>query len=275
MKKVIILLFTCIFLNSCGRKTQEASSETVDSTNGQLVADNALSAVPKNDLYSDGKTKLIKEANYRFEVKNVKESTAAIETAIRKYPAYISSSSLKLENPLLENKMTIRIESEYFNDLLQDIDKEVIFVNVRDVSTEDVSKEFVDLESRLKTKREVEARYMNILRSKAGTIEELLEAEKQIGALHEEIEATISRMNYLKDQVRYSSINLEFYQAISEKVAANEETVSGKFKEALSAGLDGVVAVGLGLAVIWPVVLVGLMILGYLVYRKRLLKVKM
>jgi len=246
----------------------------MDSTTGQLVSANELAPSPKSDLYSDGKTKLIKEANYRFEVKNVKESAAAIETAIRKYPAYIASSSLKLENPILENKMTIRIQTEYFNDLLQEIDKQVIFVNTREVNTEDVSKEFVDLESRLKTKREVEERYMAILRNKAGTIEELLNAERQIGALHEEIEATISRINYLKDQVSYSSINLEFYQTITEKISETGESTSNKFKSALSAGLQGIVTIGIAIAFIWPLILFGGGIMAYGLYKKKFFKQK-
>lgn len=262
----ISLLFTLLILSACGAKEMKSSS-VEDST---TAVSRDLAALPKNDLYSDGKSKLIKEARYRFEVKNVKESTGAIETAIRKYPAYISSSKLTLENPTLENKMTIRIESQYFNDLLQDIDKEALFVNVRDVTTEDVSKEFVDLESRLATKREVEARYMNILRSKAGTIEELLEAERQIGALHEEIEATISRMNYLKDQVRYSSINLEFYQTITERVAQHKELMSDKFFAALTAGLDGLLNIVIGIVFIWPLLLIGGIVLTYFGYKKKL-----
>jgi len=267
MKYQIAIVFALLILSACGQKETE-SSPTGDSVTAAVKSD--LAALPKNDLYSDEKSKLIKEAHYRFEVKNVKESTAAIEAAIRKYPAYVSSSKLTLENPLLENKMTIRVESQYFNDLLQDIDKEALFVNVRDVTTEDVSKEFVDLESRLTTKREVEGRYMNILRSKAGTIEELLEAERQIGALHEEIEATISRMNYLKDQVRYSSINLEFYQTITERVAQTKEPMSQKFLTAMTAGLNGLLNVIIGIVFIWPLLLAGGIVLTYLAFKKKM-----
>lgn len=263
----ISTLFFLLVLSGCSTKSMESSS--VEESGTEAVRHD-LAALPKNDLYSDGKSKLIKEARYRFEVKNVKESTVAIESAIRKYPAYVSSSNLTLENPILENKMTIRIESEYFNDLLKEIDKEALFVNIRDVSTEDVSKEFVDLESRLATKREVEDRYMNILRSKAGTIEELLEAERQIGALHEEIEATISRMNYLKDQVRYSSINLEFYQTVTERISQNSEPMSRKLTAALTAGLNGLVNVLVGIVFVWPLLLCGGAVMTYLAYKKKL-----
>jgi len=41
------------------------------------------------------------------------------------------------------------------------------------INTQDVSEEYVDLETRLKTKKEVEARYIEILRSKAKTLEDI------------------------------------------------------------------------------------------------------
>ena len=177
---------------------------------------------------------------------------------MKKYPAYISSSNLHFENPILENKITLRVQNEYFNDLLKEIDLQARYVNFRNVTTADVSKDFVDLESRLKSKREVEVRYMEILRKKAGTIEELLDAEQQIGALHEEIEATISRINYLKDQVSYSTINLQFYQTIAQELRAEDEIAfKDNFTDAMSTGWKGVIGLALALTYIWPLIAAG------------------
>jgi hypothetical protein len=221
-----------------------------------------------HDIYSNGILKLIKTVNYRFEVDNVKRSTEMIEAAVKKYGAYISSSQLHLENPILENKMTIRVQSEYFHELLKEIDEQARFVNFRDVSTADVSKDFVDLESRLKTKREVESRYIEILRSKAGTVEELLEAERQIGVLHEEIEATISRINYLRDQVSFSTINLEFYQAIKEQVSSSEtQSQASQFKEAFFAGWKTIIWLCVMLVYLWPL-LIPATVIGIVAVRK-------
>ena len=246
-------------LISCATKSEAPlpgdTLSSADLTNVEAKAQ--LAVTPTSDLYSDGKTKLIKTADYRFEVDNVKKSTEAIEAALKKFPAYISSSNLHLENPILENKMTIRVQSAFFQDLLKEIDGQARFVNFREVKTNDVSKEFVDLESRLKTKREVEERYNEILRKKAGTIEELLNAEQQIGELHEEIEATISRINYLKDQESYSTINLEFYQRIEQEIASVAEVSwSDRFGKGLNSGWEGVLTIGVILAHMWPLLLI-------------------
>ena len=260
IREFIFMVIPVCLVFSCSPKKESATADTpiandlVATNNAQLVND-----LPSpRDLYSSGKTKLIKNLHYRFEVENVNKCIEAIEVAVKKYPAYISDSKLSLENPILENKLTIRIQSEYFQDLVKDIDPLAKFVNFRNITTEDVAKQFVDLESRLKTKREVEARYMEILRKKAGTIPELLDAEQQIGALHEEIESTIGQLNYLKDQVSYSTIQLEFYQTIvQEVIAADTETLGDQFVTGLKAGWKGVLGVMILFAYIWPLLAIG------------------
>lgn len=270
----MLLLCLLFLIVSCGTEQQMEPADTIDKSLDASVVQTSIQNTPQQevlkDLYSNGKVKLIKTLDYRFEVENVNETTKAIEVAIKKYPAYISDSKMRLENPLLENKITIRIQSEFFQDLVKDIDPLVKFVNQRDITTDDVSKEFVDLESRLKTKREVEQRYAEILRKKAGTITEILEAEQKIGELHEEIEATISRINYLKDQVSYSTINLEFYQTITQQIAkAETNSISNDFKEALSAGWNGILNFILVLAYVWPLVLIGIVTGIYYWYKRR------
>ncbi|MFZ6009601.1 MAG: DUF4349 domain-containing protein [Bacteroidota bacterium] len=278
MKKVIFLIVIVLsIVSSCSQQKESmAAADALEDAAEKQHVTTDQSMASHTDLYSDGKAKLIKTAQYRFQVKSVKQSTEAIEAAIRKYPAYIAGSNLHLENPILESKITIRVQSEYFQDLLKDIDQQAIFVNFRNITTDDVSKDIVDLESRLKTKREVEARYAEILRKKAGTLEELMDAEQKIGELHEEIEATIGRINYVKDQVSYSTINLEFYQTIEENIASTpEESLGMKFKKAFSVGLDGLISFSIRLAYVWPLFFAGLLAVVFLKLRKkRLVKIK-
>jgi hypothetical protein len=263
-----LLITALVAIAGCSSKMD--SSEAVAEQPAQVTAVAQTSPVP--DLYSDGLTKLIKTANYRFEVEDVYRATDAIEVAIRRHNAFLSSSDLRLGNPMFESKLTIRVPNEQFSDLLKEIDQLAKFVNFRDIKTEDVSKQFVDLESRLRSKREVEQRYMEILRKKAGTIEELLKAEQQIGHLHEEIEATISRINYLKDEVRYSTINLEMYQRMGQAVASNDMSTRDEMKNALASGWTGLIAVTTAVLHFWPLIIlcsVGSMIVRFVKRKQR------
>jgi hypothetical protein len=267
MKTIAFIFSFTLLLTACGTASEKEMASTDTTTSlADVVPDK-----PTLDLYSDGRTKMIKEAHYRFQVKSVKSSTEAIEKAVKKFPGYIAASSLRLENPTLESKVTIKVQNQYFYDLLKEIDKEAVFVNFRNVSTEDVSKQFVDLESRLKSKREVEQRLMDILRHKAGTVKDVLEAEKQIGDLHEEIEAVISQINFLKDQVSYSTIDLEYYQTVSEVIAENETTFLNDVADAAKSGAKGLASFIVGMIYVWPLILFAIAATVWLKQRKMFL----
>lgn len=271
MKARFVLLCPIILIAACSTNTTEqAATADFEAKEVSMVSQPSSQQELSRDLYSNGKTKLIKTLNYKFEVENVHKTTEAIETAVKKYSAYISDSKLKTEYSSIKNILVIRVQNDFFHDLIKDIDQHAKVIHHRDITTQDVAKEFVDLESRLKTKREVEQRYTEILWKKAGTITELLEAEQKIGELHEEIEATISRINYLKDQVSYSTINLEYYQTITQQLAdVDDHSIGRDFKEALWVGWNGIVAFALVLAYIWPVIVLGIGVGLFYWFRKR------
>jgi hypothetical protein len=260
-----MLMLLVIAMSSCHQKADFVEAErAVDDNQTRSTSIN----LPQSDPYSDPHARLIKTADYRFRVAAVKKSTERIEAAIKRYPAHIGSSSLLLLGNSIENKITIRVRSEFFNELLKEIDQESVYTHYRNIKTEDVAKQFVDLESRLKTKLEVQERYKQILRTRTGKIEELLAAEKQIGELQEEIEAAVSKINFLKDQVAYSTINLEIYENVAEdKLAGDDDSILQKFTEAFLNGFDGAVHVLVALTRIWPLIL--FVILSYAFYRNR------
>jgi DNA repair exonuclease SbcCD ATPase subunit len=256
------MLFT-IALCSCAQNSKMDANESVPAD----AASSSLNVSQTSDPYSDPRSKLIKTADYRFRVADLKKSTESIENQVRKFPAHISQSNLSFEGNTIENSMTIRVRSESFHDLLKEIDREASYVHFRNIRTEDVAKQFVDLESRLKTKREVQERYKEILRTKAGKIEELLAAERQIGELQEEIEAAVSKLNYLKDQVAYSTINLTFYEKVEENIAQEDGPLWEKFAAAFSSGFTGATNVLVAITTLWP--LIAVVLIGFFVVRKK------
>jgi hypothetical protein len=267
MKSSIVMLLL-VMLCACAGEMEKSASASADATSSAEQVMPVAGNPQLKPLDADPSAKLIKTADYRFRVKDMTRSLQAIEGLVQKYPAHIVSSHLSSEGRVLESNLTIRVESRYFTALLSDIDKEAAIIHSRIIKTEDVGKQFVDLESRLQTKREVQERFKDILRKKAGTIEELLSAERQIGELQEEIEATVSKLNYLKDQVTSSTINLSFYQELEDAIAHDDQDGLGtRIAEAALNGFNGLLSITIGLINIWPLCL---MILGgYFFIRRR------
>ena len=80
------------------------------------------------------------------------------------------------------------------------------------IATEEVSKQLVDTEARLASRIELRDRLREVLRTRRGTVEELIEAERGVAAVNEEIDSarawlaeTESRVAMSRMTVRYES----------------------------------------------------------------------
>jgi hypothetical protein len=249
---------------ACAHKSEIAAEqfEETGTMNGNAPAEPAPFSIASQP-------KMIRTANYRFEVTDVKKTTAFIEETIQKYPAHIAKAELLSSSTRTLNEITIRVQSDYFDAILRDIDSHATQPDHRNVQALDVGKEFVDLEARLKTKLEVKERYTTILRTKAATVEDILAAERQIGNIQEEIEAAMKRLAYLRDQVTYSTIHLEFYQYHVPAPVAIENGFIRELTEAFIAGWKGVVAFIVAITYLWPVLLLGAGAFVFYIRRRR------
>jgi hypothetical protein len=205
---------------------------------------------------------LIKTANYKFQVENVDAATKAIEVLAPGYEAVIADMNLVTSGSEVSNSLVIRVPSSNFEKLIEDLGKNAVFTNYKRITAQDVTEEFIDIETRLKTKKEVRDRYVDILKNKAKTVEEVLKAEEQIRYLQEEIEAKEGRLTYLKNKVSMSTINLEIYQRVAFASVPDiyEEPYLAKVKDAFSNGWTIVTMMSLFLINIWPLAVIGIAI---------------
>ncbi|MBI5917256.1 MAG: DUF4349 domain-containing protein [Bacteroidetes bacterium] len=200
---------------------------------------------------------IIKTANYRIQVKDVNASSRQANLLATQHGGYVSDSELTNSSYETTNAITIRVPAARFDSLLDDLGHEAIFTQYKRITSQDVTEEYVDITIRLKTKIAVRDRYVDILRTKAKTVKDVLAAEEQIRIIQEEIEAKEGRLRYLKDQVGMSTIRLELYQEIEFRPEPNafRESFWVKLWTGLQNGwslLQGIVIFFIN---IWPLVI--------------------
>ncbi len=226
----------------------------------------SINTIPKN-------LKIIKSAKAKYKVKNVKIATQQIKQVVIQYSAYVSD--MRFENNLYkkENRFTIKIPQQYFDTAMDSISNFTEFIDYENITTQDVTEEYVDLESRLKTKLEVKQRYESILRKNAITVEDILATEDKIRIIQEEIESSQGRLKYLSNKVAFSTIQIELYETVNykEEPTTYNKTFWTKTKNALSFGWDFLESLFLGILHIWPLVISGIILF---IYIKRRLKKK-
>jgi hypothetical protein len=271
--KISVLLFVFLILG-CNKSFEEVATDYTEmaSVSEDAKAVQILKLPPKETSDETSiKAKIIKNANLRFETDDLIKTNAKIQASVKKLNATIQSDAEEKEYKTNTRRLLVRIPSKNFEDFITEISKGVGYFDTKEISSQDVTEEFIDIESRLKTKKVLESRYLELLK-KANKISEILEIEKQISEIREEIESKEGRLKYLNSQVSMSSVSIKFY-----KTQANNGGVTvsygSKIWNSIVSGFNSVSTFFLFLLQIWPFILI--LVASIIFYRRRFSKKKM
>lgn len=146
--------------------------------------------------------KLIKRGNVNIEVQNLKNAQESVEKWCKDFGGYIESFS---ENTNSAN-FNLRIPSVKFDEALNSVG-EFGTVKSKNISTQDVSEQFYDLQGRLATKKIMQERLQKYL-TQAKDVKDMLQIEKELNNTISEIESMEGRMKRLSGQIEYSFVNI-------------------------------------------------------------------
>lgn len=152
--------------------------------------------------------KIVKNGSIDMLVKKVEETAVSIHSIVAKYDGQVDSSNLSNSGVDVKyGTMTIRVPNDKFDLAVGEIEKLAVKVNSLRVSSDDVTSQYVDLESRLKSKKAVEQQYVALLQ-RANKVEEIVTVHSYLDKVREEIEILQGQINYLANQVSMSSITI-------------------------------------------------------------------
>jgi len=199
--------------------------------------------------------KIIKSGSIRFETANVKETHKFIKNTVAELGGYIGNENVYNFEDRIEHTVEVRVPEDKFNLLIDKISSSVEKLESKNISTVDVTEEFIDVEARIKTKKELEARYKEILK-KAARVDEILNIEREMGNLRSEIESLEGRMNYLKNRIALSSLTITFYEKV-----ASPFGFASKLVKALENGWTALLWFIIILVSLWPFIILTLVII--------------
>lgn len=278
MKK-LIFAFLALFLFACNN----ASYSGEKSANYEQPRMTDMSAPQAAEMESDGATesgydgnakipapekKIIKTANLQLEVKKLKTARDSVGVIIKKYEAEIANETQTNAYYRLENTLTLRVKPDNFEPLIKSLENLAINVQNKNISAEDVTKQFVDLETRLQTKRDVIARYRDILKS-AKTIKDILEVEEKLRVVVEEVESIEAQLKYLRDQTQMSTVSVTLFETLDNATSADKRSFLDRLGKSLAFGWEVFIEILLGIARIWPIALIFTAFVWWLVRKIR------
>ncbi|MCC6583319.1 MAG: DUF4349 domain-containing protein [Chitinophagales bacterium] len=276
LRTAIYSLFILLLFSQCKQKEkEEAAAEVVteavaldlampskDASAEPLPA-NQPNSIPVKNTDSAIERMLTKEGTLIWETSNVEKSHAAMLSQAKKYNAYISNDNQTRNDYQTTTRMEIRIPSDKFDAFISNLEKDVTKFDEKSIEVLDVTEEFIDVSARMKTKKELEQHYYDLLKQ-TKNVSEVLQVEEQLNTVRADIESAEGRLKYLKDKVSMSTLHLTFYETTSAPVG-----FFGEIGKSFVSGWKGFLYFVLGIIAAWPLVLIFSLFIYWFIKRRR------
>lgn len=248
-----------------------STSSTFSSNDSAVVSESSSSSVSENMIASN---KIIYRGSLNVHTSDIVKTEETVVNKIQEYNGYISNYE-KDDNSYV--RINARIPSENFDKMINDSDIAKDNSVSKNMSAEDVTLTYSDIEAEMESLKVQEERLLTYLQS-AANVEEMMSIENTLQDVRKELGKIGSRLKYLDSYIEYSE--LEIYIS-ARYIAPNEDATFGeKIKIAFQESLDNIQSfftrLVIGLVYNWPTLLVWALIIifGVKIIKKRISKKK-
>lgn len=233
-----------------------AEAPVSDLGNGGGGQDNSATSLP------DIGPAVIKTAVVKLEVKegSFQDSIQEAIDVAERHGGFVLESEVGSDDEKT-GSVVLRIPAEQFESALGELKDLAVDGGVTSerISGQDVSQEFVDLQSRLRNFEAQESVLLGLM-DKAATVSDSIRVQRELGNVQLEIEQLRGRLNFLEDQTQFSTITL----GMSEAGAAKPEpagTIEKAWQNAKDTFGAVVTAVIVGAGFVLPIAFLALIAL--------------
>jgi Domain of unknown function (DUF4349)/Putative zinc-finger len=212
-------------------KADPATVPPAETAQAEMAAkESASEAVAMNDAAELSSTetpapelanrKLIRNATVELEIASFDDAVQKITALATEERGYVATtSSEKQANGKLRGEVIVKVLPENLDRFLQKIRGFGELKN-QTLGTEDVTKAYFDTDARLKNARVMEQRLIEMLKTKTGKVSDLLQVEKELGRVREDIEKLQGELKYWDSQVLFATVTISLAEKDMEEPAA-------------------------------------------------------
>ena len=189
-------------------------SEPTEAATGRPAAATAPGAM------ATANRKLIRNGEVELEIVSFDDAVQKITAVANEERGYIATtSSEKQANGKLKGEIVVKVLPENLDHFLQKV-RGIGELKNQMLGTEDVTKAYFDTDARLKNARVMEQRLIDMLKTKTGKVFDLLQVEKELGRVREEIEKMQGELKYWDSQVQFATVTISMSEKDMEEPAA-------------------------------------------------------
>jgi len=220
---------------------------------------------------------IIKTGYLNLVVQDVLETARKIARFAEENGGWVVTSKISEEEKVPSGTITVRVPAEKFEEAKDYFRSLAVRVISDRVDAQDITEEYVDLEARLRNLEAAESQLLELMK-KTGKISEILEVHRELTNIRQQIEQIKGRMKYLSESVKMSLITVNL--ALSEELLPVPPAEKWRPKYVLLQSWKSVLNFWKGFSYfiirlfVWAQVWVPLVLLVFVILRKRKKKVK-
>lgn len=213
--------------------TEEESAAGALTEDG--MSDTTSAGVAKEGGAEQTSEKIIYTYNYSVETKQYDELMDELQQRVTEYGGYVESAETNGNaqmNIRRYSNMVIRIPADRMHSFL-DMVKEKSNVTYSSSSSENVTLNYVDLQSHIKALKVEQETLMDIL-EKAEKLEDIITIQSQLTTVRYELESYESQLRVFDNRINYSTLYLDITEVERETNVATELSYMEEIKQGLS-----------------------------------------
>ncbi len=198
-----------------------AAAKAVAATPENLARQEQAAAKPgETPAPAQANLKLIRNATVELEIVSFDDAVQKITAFANEEHGYVTTTnSQKQANGKLRGQVVVKMLPENLDRFLQKV-RGLGELKNQTLGTEDVTKAYFDTDARLKNAHVMEQRLIDMLKTKTGKVSDLLQVEKELGRVREEIEKMQGQLKYWDSQVQFATVTISLAEKDMEEPAA-------------------------------------------------------
>ena len=185
--------------------------------------------------------KIIRNADITMEVDSTTDAQHSVTSIAESNGGFVVTSEAKQREHVdpskrtLDIKLVVRIPSDRFGPALDEMKKLADNMPGENITGQDVTEDFIDLEARIKTQKALEYQFLEIMKQ-ARSVEDALEVQRQIADVRTDIEKLEGRKRFLENRSSLSTITVNIQAP--KMIAVSPSGFGHTVREAISDSLE-------------------------------------
>lgn len=226
--------FLLLLLAACGRQEMSESPASNRAAQDQAAAPSPVAAekslagfVARGDAAGSASTTLrlpqgavggiesamiIRTGQASIEIDSLEPGIAAVRALADRIGGYVANTSIQSGRSQFRSaSIELKLPADRFEAALSGLGP-IGKVEQVNVTAEDVGEEFTDLTARATNAHRLEQRLIELIATRTGKLSDVLEIERELSRVREEIERMEGRMRFLRSRAAVSSLSITLHE---------------------------------------------------------------